>query len=160
MVPLLQFLQDTDSPFMVNVYPFFSYINNQKDIDLDYVLFRSPNVMVDDGLYYDNMFDATLDSFVAAMEREGFGWVRLVVSETGWPTAGTEAAGPNNAKAYNGNVVSRALGDVGTPRRPGIGVEVFLFDLFDEDDKNGEEFEKHFGVFYLNGVKAYDVSFS
>ncbi|KAJ8439542.1 hypothetical protein Cgig2_007059 [Carnegiea gigantea] len=160
MVPLLQFLQDTDSPFMVNVYPFFSYINNKNDIELDYVLFRTPNVTFDDGLIYDNLFDATLDSFVAAMEKEGFGWVRLMVSETGWPTTGGEAAGMENASAYNGNVVSRALGNIGTPRRPGVEVEVFLFDLFDENGKNGDEYEKHFGVFRLNGDKAYDVSFT
>ena len=160
MAPLLQFLQDTDSPFMVNVYPFFSYINNKKDIELDYVLFRTPNVTFDEGLIYDNLFDATLDSFVAAMEKEGFGGVRLVVSETGWPTGGGEAAGTENASAYNGNVVSRALGNVGTPRRPGVEVEVFLFDLFDENGKNGDEYEKHFGVFRVNGDKAYDVSFT
>ncbi|XP_021842762.1 glucan endo-1,3-beta-glucosidase-like [Spinacia oleracea] len=160
MIPLLQYLQQNDSPFMVNVYPFFSYINNRKDIGLDYTLFNSQGVMLDNELYYDNLFDATLDSFVAAMDKVGFRGVRVVVAETGWPTAGGEAACPENARMYNGNIVRRALGDVGTPMRPGVGVEVFLFDMFDEDEKNGEEYEKHFGVFGLNGIKAYDVSFT
>ncbi|KAL2903282.1 hypothetical protein RDABS01_001992 [Bienertia sinuspersici] len=160
MIPLLQFLEQSDSPFMVNVYPFFSYINNKKDIGLDYALFENQGVMLDNGLFYDNLFDATLDSFVAAMEREGFRGVRVVVSETGWPTDGGEAASPENARVYNGNVVKRALGDVGTPMRPSVGVEVFLFDMFDENGKDGQEYEKHFGVFGLDGIKAYDVNFT
>ncbi|XP_074296331.1 glucan endo-1,3-beta-glucosidase-like [Silene latifolia] len=160
MSSLLKFLHETDSPFMVNVYPFLSYVNNPKDIGLDYVLFNSPNVMDDNGIFYNNLFDATLDSFVAAMEREGFGEIELVVSETGWPTAGYEAAGLENARVYNENVVKRALGNVGTPKRPGVGMEVFLFDLFDEDKKNGDEYEKHFGVFGLSGAKIYDVCFT
>ncbi|XP_021740783.1 glucan endo-1,3-beta-glucosidase-like [Chenopodium quinoa] len=160
MIPLLQFLQQNDSPFMVNIYPFFSYINNKKDIGLDYALFNSQGYMLDNELYYNNLFDATLDSFVVAMEREGFPGVRVVVTETGWPTGGGEDASPDNARMYNGNVVRRARGDVGTPMRPGVGVEVFLFDMFDENEKDGEEYEKHFGVFELNGMKAYDVSFT
>ncbi|XP_010682549.1 glucan endo-1,3-beta-glucosidase isoform X2 [Beta vulgaris subsp. vulgaris] len=160
IIPLLRFLKDHDSPLMINVYPFFSYINNKKDIGLDYALFNTQGVLLDNGLFYNNLFDATLDSFVAAMEREGFRGIRLVVTETGWPTAGGEAASLENARVYNGNVVKRALGDFGTPMRPSAGVEVFLFDLFDEDEKDGEEYEKHFGVFALNGVKAYDVNFS
>uniref|UniRef100_A0A803LJA4 Glucan endo-1,3-beta-D-glucosidase n=1 Tax=Chenopodium quinoa TaxID=63459 RepID=A0A803LJA4_CHEQI len=150
MIPLLQFLQQNDSPFMVNIYPFFSYINNKKDIGLDYALFNSQGYMLDNELYYNNLFDATLDSFVAAMEREGFPGVRIVVTETGWPTGGGEDASPDNARMYNGNVVRRARGDVGTPMRPGVGVEVFLFDMFDENEKDGQEYEKHFGVFELN----------
>ncbi|KAK9707391.1 hypothetical protein RND81_07G194600 [Saponaria officinalis] len=160
MNSLLKFLYETDSPFMVNVYPFLSYLNNPRDIGLDYALFSTLNVMMDNGLYYNNLFDATLDSFVAAMERAGFGGVRLVVSETGWPTAGSKAAGTENARVYNENVVRRAIGNVGTPKRPGVGMEVYLFDLFDEDQKIGEEFEKHFGVFGISGDKVYDVCFT
>ncbi|KAI3795979.1 hypothetical protein L1987_38640 [Smallanthus sonchifolius] len=101
----------------------------------------------------------TVDAFIFAMEREGYGGIRVVVTETGWPTAGGEAASGENALAYNGNVVKRSLDNVGTPKRPGIGVEVFLFDLFDENEKMGNEFEKHIGMFRINGVKAYDLMF-
>uniref|UniRef100_A0A803LMI3 Glucan endo-1,3-beta-D-glucosidase n=1 Tax=Chenopodium quinoa TaxID=63459 RepID=A0A803LMI3_CHEQI len=125
-----------------------------------YALFNSQGYMLDNELYYNNLFDATLDSLVAAMEREGFPGVRIVVTERGWPTGGGEGASPDNARMYNGNVVRRARGDVGTPMRPGVGVEVFLFDMFDENEKDGQEYEKHFGVFELNGMKAYDVSFT
>ncbi|KAK6123080.1 hypothetical protein DH2020_043183 [Rehmannia glutinosa] len=163
MVPLLRFLHDTNSPLMVNVYPFFSYINNHQYVTLYLFifLFRSSTVEVDQDLAYTNMFDATIDAFVYAMEREGFYGIPVVVTETGWPTAGgIDAAGADNALAYNGNVVMRALTNVGTPKRPGVGVEVYLFDLFDENGKSGGEYEKHFGIFGVDGIKAYDIRFN
>lgn len=159
ITPLLQFLRDTASPLMVNVYPFFSYINNMQYVSLEYALFRSSHAEPDQNLAYNNMFDATIDAFVYAMEREGFEGIPVVVTETGWPTAGGNAATTENALAYNGNVVTRSLNNVGTPKRPGVGIEVFLFDLFDENEKGGEEIERHFGIFKLNGVKAYDLLF-
>lgn len=160
LIPLLQFLHESRSPLMVNVYPFFSYINNRRYVTLDYALFRSSKVEIDQGLAYTNMFDASVDAFVYAMEREGFPGIPVAVTETGWPTDGGEGAGAENAVAYNRNVVMRALGNVGTPKRAGVGVEVFLFDLFDEDGKSGGEYEKHFGIFGVNGIKAYDISFN
>ncbi|PWA92222.1 glycosyl hydrolase superfamily protein [Artemisia annua] len=156
---LLQFLRDTSSPLMVNVYPYFSYINNPQLVSLDSALFRPGNVLNDQGLVYDNLFDQTIDAFIYAMEKEGFGGIPVVVTETGWPTAGGDVASGENALAYNGNVVKRSLNNVGTPKRPGIGVEVFLFDLFDENEKMGNEFEKHFGIFGVDGVKSYDLNF-
>ncbi|KAJ6369277.1 hypothetical protein OIU78_001607 [Salix suchowensis] len=55
----------------------------------------------------DNPFDASVDAFVFATEREGFQGVQIVVSETGWPTGGGDAASVANAMAYNENVVRR-----------------------------------------------------
>lgn len=145
---------------MVNVYPYFSYANSGNRVSLDYALFRSQNDVRDGALSYRNLFDASLDAFVHAMEKAGFSGLPVVVTETGWPTRGGEGASAENALAYNENVVKRAVKDVGTPKRPGEGVEVYLFDLFDENEKVGKEFEKHFGIFGLDGVKAYDLSFN
>ncbi|KAK3443162.1 hypothetical protein EUGRSUZ_B03315, partial [Eucalyptus grandis] len=154
IIPLLQFLRDTGSPFMANVYPYISYWSEARHMSPDYALFRGGGEPVHDGaLAYDNMFDASVDAFVWALEREGFGGVALVVAETGWPTAGGEAASAANALAFNGNVATRAASDAGTPKRPGVGVEVYLFGLFDENEKVGEEYERHFGIFGLNGAK-------
>ncbi|XP_016509778.2 glucan endo-1,3-beta-glucosidase-like [Nicotiana tabacum] len=160
LLPFLQFLRDTSSPLMVNVYPFFAYINNPQYVSLDHALFRSSYVEYDQNLAYDNMFDASIDAFVYAMEKEGFEGIPVMVTETGWPTAGIDGASIDNALSYNGNVVRRALNNVGTPKRPGVGLDVFLFDLFDENGKSGEEFERHFGIFGDNGIKAYDIRFN
>ncbi|KAE8729817.1 hypothetical protein F3Y22_tig00000170pilonHSYRG00054 [Hibiscus syriacus] len=59
--PLLQFLNENRSPFMINLYPYFAI----GDSSLDQVLFKpSPQAKVDPnpGLRYDNMFDAQLDA--------------------------------------------------------------------------------------------------
>lgn len=161
IVPLLRFLNDTNSPFMVNVYPYLSYTSSSEYISLDYALFRSDKAVLQDGaLAYGNLFYASIDAFIYAMEKQGFVGVPLVVTETGWPTSGGAEASVENALAYNENVVRRALAGVGTPKKPGQGVEVYLFDLFDEDGKSGEEYEKHFGIFGLDGSKIYDIRFN
>ncbi|GLT86452.1 hypothetical protein SLE2022_045920 [Rubroshorea leprosula] len=157
LIPLLRFLIDTRSPIMINVYPYLSYINSMKYVSLDYALFRSERVVQDGALMYGNLFDASVDAFLYAMEREGFGGVSVVVSETGWPTEGGVAASVENALEYNRNVVRKVVSGAGTPKQPGVTVEAYLFDLFDENRKGGEEYEKHFGIFGLDGVKAYDL---
>ncbi|OEL19970.1 putative glucan endo-1,3-beta-glucosidase BG1 [Dichanthelium oligosanthes] len=159
--PMLRFLADTGAPFMLNTYPFISYVNDPANVPLAYALFGAGAAPVQDGaLAYTNLFDATVDALVAALEKEGFGGVPVAVTETGWPTAGHPAATPQNAAAYNAEIVGRAARGVGTPRRPGVPVEVFLFDMYDEDGKPGAEFERHFGIFRADGSKAYDINFA
>ncbi|XWS34790.1 hypothetical protein CRYUN_Cryun21dG0067600 [Craigia yunnanensis] len=160
LFPLLSFLYDTKSPFMVNVYPYFSYTSSLKHVSLDYALFRSEETVQDGMLMYGNLFDASIDAVVYAMEKEGFTEVPVVVSETGWPKGGDVAASAENALAYNENVVTRVVSNAGTPKRPGVGNEVYLFDLFDENGKGGDECEKHFGIFGSDGVKAYNLRFN
>ncbi|RLN33666.1 glucan endo-1,3-beta-glucosidase, acidic isoform precursor [Panicum miliaceum] len=107
--PMLRFLADTGAPFMVNAYPFISYANDPDNVPLDYALFGAGAAPVRDGaLAYTNLFDATVDALVAALEKEGFGGVPVAVTETGWPTAGHPAATPQNAAAYNAEGGRRA----------------------------------------------------
>jgi hypothetical protein len=89
--------------------------------------------------------------------------VRVVVSETGWPSKGDAkeaGAGAGNAAAYNGNLVRRVLsGNSGTPRRPEADVDVYLFALFNENQKPRPTSERNYGVFYPNQQQVYDVEF-
>jgi hypothetical protein len=163
--PMLRFLADTGAPFMLNAYPFISHASDPANVPLAYALSSSSSsstttVVRDGALAYTGLFDATVDAAAAALEREGFGGVAVAVTETGWPTAGHPAATPENAAVYNGGVAERAARGAGTPRRPGTPVEVFLFDLYDEDGKPGAEIERHFGIFRADGTKAYDINFA
>ncbi|XP_047051931.1 glucan endo-1,3-beta-glucosidase-like [Lolium rigidum] len=165
--PMLRFLADTGAPFMLNAYPFISHLSGPANVPLDYALSSSSSgaaaaatVVRDGGLAYTGLFDATVDAVAAALEREGFGGVAVAVTETGWPTAGHPDATLQNAAVYNGGVAERAARGAGTPRQPGTPVEVFLFDLYDEDGKPGAEIERHFGIFKADGTKAYDISFT
>ncbi|TVU38657.1 hypothetical protein EJB05_12041, partial [Eragrostis curvula] len=74
MKPMLDFLQRTGSYLSVNIYPFFTYVNQQPGtIPLDYAL-GNPNPGVLDshtGLVYYNLLDAELDAMYHAMEALG-----------------------------------------------------------------------------------------
>lgn len=161
MKPLLLFLSTTGSPFMINAYPFFAYKANPSTVPLDYALFRGKLGMEDQstGLLYYNMLDAQVDAIYSAMADLGFQNVRVLVSETGWPSKGDDneaGANPQNAQTYNSNLIKRVASNVGTPMRPEIPLEAYIFALFNEDSKPGPASERHYGLFMPDGVKAYD----
>ncbi|CAN8252896.1 unnamed protein product [Cochlearia groenlandica] len=163
--PMLDLLRKTSSHLMVNAYPFFAYAANADKISLDYALFNenAGNVDSGNGLKYNNLLDAQIDAVFAAMTAVGFDDVKLVVTETGWPSAGDESeigAGSVNAAAYNGGLVKRVLTGNGTPLKPKEPLNVYLFALFNENQKTGPTSERNYGLFYPNENKVYDVSFS
>ncbi|KAJ7960336.1 Glucan endo-1,3-beta-glucosidase 3 [Quillaja saponaria] len=60
---------------------------------IDYALFRENPGVVDpgNGLRYFNLFDAQIDAVFAAMSALKYEDIKLVVSETGWPSKGDES---------------------------------------------------------------------
>uniref|UniRef100_A0A0D6QW33 glucan endo-1,3-beta-D-glucosidase n=1 Tax=Araucaria cunninghamii TaxID=56994 RepID=A0A0D6QW33_ARACU len=165
MRPMLDFLNQTGSYLMVNVYPYFAYKDNVAVISLDYALFR-PNAGVRDsasGLLYKNLFDAQLDAVFAAMAALGHKNLDIVVTETGWPSKGDEdetGASRNNAAAYNGNLVKHVISNSGTPMKPNASLDTYLFALFNENKKPGPTSERNFGLFYPTEAKVYDIALS
>lgn len=163
--PLLQFLRQTGSFLMVNAYPFFAYESNTDVISLDYALFRDNpgNVDPGNGLRYFNLFDAQIDAVFAAMSALKYDDIRMVVTETGWPSKGDGnelGASLENAAAYNGNLVKKILTGGGTPLRPKADLTVYLFALFNENQKFGPTSERNYGLFYPNEKKVYDIPFT
>ncbi|CAH2077841.1 unnamed protein product, partial [Thlaspi arvense] len=163
--PMLGFLRQTSSYLMVNVYPFFAYAANADKISLDYALFRANAGSVDPGtgLRYDSLLDAQIDAVFAAMSAVGFSGVKVTVTETGWPSAGDKneiGASESNAAAYNGGLVKRVLTGKGTPLRPRDPLNVYLFALFNENQKPGPTSERNYGLFYPSEEKVYDVPFA
>ncbi|CAH8336991.1 unnamed protein product [Eruca vesicaria subsp. sativa] len=162
--PILDLLRQTSSYLMVNAYPFFAYSANVDKISLDYALFRDNVGTVDsvNGLRYNSLFDAQLDAVYSAMSAVGFNDVKVMVTETGWPSAGDEneiGASESNAAAYNNGLVKRVFNGNGTPLRPNEPLNVFLFSLFNENQKPGPTSERNYGLFYPNEGKVYDVPF-
>ncbi|KAK1296675.1 Glucan endo-1,3-beta-glucosidase 12 [Acorus calamus] len=164
--PMLEFLRRTGSFLMVNAYPFFAYEANSDVISLDYALFR-PNPGVLDpgnGLRYYSLLDAQIDAVFAAMSALKYDDLRLVVTETGWPSKGDPketGASVDNAAAYNGNLARRVLvSDLNTPRKPQADIDVYLFALFNENQKFGPTSERNYGLFYPNEEAVYEIAFT
>ncbi|MQM13926.1 hypothetical protein Taro_046852 [Colocasia esculenta] len=160
ITPILGFLAANGTPLLVNVYPYFAIASDPANIRLDYALFTATGTVVQDGaLAYNNLFDAVVDATYAAIERAGQPGVKIVVSETGWPSGGNgDLTTPANAATYNNNAVKHAVSGNGTPRRPGGGIEVYLFAIFNEDQKPGGV-EQHFGLYNPDITEVYHVDF-
>ena len=104
---ILGFHSTSGSPFMINVYPYYSYLSDPTNVPIDYALFRPTTPVVDGNLTYYNLFDAIVDVVLSAMGALGYPNVNIVVTESGWPSNGTDAATISNAQTYN-NKIGRA----------------------------------------------------
>uniref|UniRef100_A0ACD5XD91 Uncharacterized protein n=2 Tax=Avena sativa TaxID=4498 RepID=A0ACD5XD91_AVESA len=158
MIDVASFLASTGAPLLVNVYPYFAYKDNPRDISLGYATFQPGTTVRDDGngLVYTNLFNAMVDAAYAALDKAGAPGVRLVVSESGWPSAGGFAATVENARRYNQGLIDNVK--EGTPRRPGP-IETYVFAMFNENSKPGDATERNFGLFYPNMEPVYPVTF-
>uniref|UniRef100_A0A803LJL3 glucan endo-1,3-beta-D-glucosidase n=1 Tax=Chenopodium quinoa TaxID=63459 RepID=A0A803LJL3_CHEQI len=165
MVPLLKFLQSTGSYLMLNVYPYYDYMQANGTIPLDYALFRPlpPNKEAVDTntlLHYTNVFDALVDASYFAMSYLNFINVPVIVTESGWPSKGDSSepdATIENANTYNSNLIRRVLNNTGTPKHPGVAVSTYIYELYNEDLRPGSISEKNWGLFDSNGVPVYTL---
>ncbi|KAJ3691723.1 hypothetical protein LUZ61_020887 [Rhynchospora tenuis] len=158
MGPIVQFLNNTGNPLFANIYPYFAYAGNLGNIPLDYALFTATGTVVSDGQFqYQNLFSAMVDSVYTALEKAGGNNVPVVVSETGWPSYGGVDATVQNAQTYNQNLI-RFL-TYGTPRVPAY-MEGYIFAMFNENQKPGDEVERNFGLFNPDQSPVYPIYFN
>lgn len=155
-------MKASGAPFMVNIYPYLTYKDNQKDVPLGYCLFTATqNQWVHDGGYlYKNIFDAMVDALHVALEAIGYKDLEIVIGECGWPTAGGVEANPGNAQTFVQNLIDHCQSGAGTPRMPGRKMRCFVFEAYDEDMKSTAPgaFEHHWGVYDANGNAKFPLS--
>ena len=138
MRAILGVLSAQGSPLMINVYPYYGYVGDPANVPLDYAVFRANGTVVQDGpLGYSNLFDAMVDAFYSAMEKAGGSTVGVVLTESGWPSAGKgNGATPEIAGTYNRNFLAH-LNANGTPKRPDAKIDGYIFAMFNENLKPG-----------------------
>lgn len=155
--PMLEFHRKTQSPFLINPYPYFGFSAKT----LDYALFKPNDGVYDEatGMQYTNMFDAQLDAVYSAMKKLNYSDVDIVVAETGWPSVGDQNqpdVNMENAISYNGNLVQHVNSGKGTPLMPNRTFETYIFSLFNENLKPSIS-EQNFGLFRPDLTPVYDV---
>ncbi|KAL3691970.1 hypothetical protein R1sor_005621 [Riccia sorocarpa] len=165
IIPMLSFLSQTGAPFMLNSYPYYAYVNDPTGVPLEYALFTSKAGVIDSNtqLHYTNLFDAQVDAVYAAMAAVNFTNIPVVVSETGWPSKGDSnerAANKQNAQTYNQNLINELVRDhAGTPMKPGLQVQAYIFALYNENLKPDPESERNFGIYFPDGSEVYPLNF-
>lgn len=162
MVKIVNFLNDNDAPFLVNIYPFLSLYENP-DFPVDFAFFDGGGRAVQDNnnINYDNMFDANLDTLVWTLKKAGVPKLKIVVGEIGWPTDGDKNANIRMAKKFYDGLFKKLATNKGTPLYPGY-IEVYLFSLTDENQKSVApgDFERHWGIFQYDGQPKFPMDFT
>ncbi|XP_078158735.1 glucan endo-1,3-beta-glucosidase-like [Carex rostrata] len=157
MTSIVQYLASINAPLLANIYPYLSYASNTGQISLDYALFTAPDTVVTDGSNnYQNLFDAQVDALYSAMEKVGGSNVGLVISESGWPSAGGTDTTVGNAQTYNQNLINHV--GKGTPKRP-TALETYIFAMFNENEKSAG-IEQNWGLFNPDQSPVYPITFN
>ncbi|EXB55119.1 Glucan endo-1,3-beta-glucosidase 1 [Morus notabilis] len=163
ILPLLQFLSKTGSPLMMNLYPYYVFMQNKGVVPLDNALFKplTPSKeMVDPNtlLHYTSVLDAMIDAAYFSMKNLNITDVVVQVSESGWPSKGDSKepyATIDNADTYNSNLIKHVLDRSGTPLHPETTSSVYIYELFNEDLRSPPLSEANWGLFYGNFTPVY-----
>ncbi|KAG1354273.1 Glucan endo-1,3-beta-glucosidase [Cocos nucifera] len=155
---IVRFLANNRAPLLINVYPYRSYVGDPNHVGPDHPFFNSSRIVIQDGPYgYQNLFDAIVDAVYVASEKVGGPNLMVVVSESGWPSAGGFGATKEHARRYNQNLINHV--GQGTPRRLWKSLETYVFEMFNENQKPRGA-EQHFGMFHPNMQPVYPINFN
>ncbi|KAG9138806.1 hypothetical protein Leryth_007444 [Lithospermum erythrorhizon] len=175
--PLLSFLDETNSCFLVNVYPYNVYKMNS-EIPMGFALFEEhPFNFRDDGITgarYMSLYDMMVDSVIAAMAVMGYENIPVIVAETGWPSSSGGGKNGNRsgeaevemeaslvyAEMYLKGLIKHSKSRRGTPLRKEGAAEAYIYQLFDGVEGNGKGQEQNWGIMYNNMSMKYNIDLS
>jgi len=167
LLPVLDFLNRTGAPFVMNIYPFFQYRATQEPVchltktcfnmSVEFATGRpgaDPLVDIVSGIKYRSLLELSIDGIRVALSKLGYGHLTMFLGETGWPSQGAPWLGTTlrNSCEYLNNVVS--VMESGTPSAPGVPLFAYYFEWNDEAEKwawSGKKadpgvIENHWGV--------------
>ncbi|XP_039036059.1 glucan endo-1,3-beta-glucosidase 12-like [Hibiscus syriacus] len=163
--PLLQFLEETNSSFLINLYPYNLY-RLDSEIPVGFALFQDyPFNFRDDlvtGVRYFNLFDMMTDAVLTSMAVMGYENIPVVVVETGWPSGGGEAgeveANEAYAEMYLRELVRHLKSGVGTPLKKDGVAEVYVYELMDHENASGDKQRaRKLGILSENTTRKYNL---
>ncbi|KAL8519328.1 hypothetical protein ACS0TY_010313 [Phlomoides rotata] len=93
MAEITTLLSSKHAPLLVNIYPYLARAGDPNNVKLDFALFKEGGTVVSD--------------VHSALEKVGGSEVRVIVSETGWPTAQGADATTDNAQIYINNLIRK-----------------------------------------------------
>jgi hypothetical protein len=97
-----------------------------------------------------------VDAVVSSMAFAGYETIPVIVTETGWPSAGNELdANSGYAEIYLRGLVKHLKSGAGTPLLKDGVKAVYLYELFDKDGSG-----RNWGILYPNGSTKYRIDFS
>ena len=147
MASIIEIYQAYNAPFSIQIYPYYA-VNDVAGL-LDYCLGEESAAGE-----YSSMLAAQYESINYAMESvvNDHG-VEIIITETGWSTSNGDDSDYNwattaNATKFYTNTI-RLMNDA-SPEL--YNARIYFFELFDEDNKSGGDYEKHFGFFHGNGT--------
>lgn len=161
IVKIIKLLRDHDAPFVVNIYPFLSLYDNP-DFPIEFAFFEHGRSVQDGNLNYDNVLDANHDTLLWSLKKAGVPDLKIIIGEIGWPTDGHKAANSKSAQKFYDGLFKKLASKQGTPMRPKMEFDVYLFGFLDEDAKSiaPGKFERHWGIFRYDGQPKFPIDFS
>ncbi|KAF5822917.1 putative glucan endo-1,3-beta-D-glucosidase [Helianthus annuus] len=156
---ILDFLKNSNSFYMLNAFPYDTYVQSNGVFPIQYALFQplpvvkqivDPNTL----FHYESMFDAMVDATYYSIFAYNSSVIPIIVTETGWPWSGEaneSDATVESADTFNNNLIQRVLTGSGPPSQPTLLLKSYIYEMFNDDKKPS------YGVFFRNGSSVYDL---
>ncbi|KAF8701178.1 hypothetical protein HU200_033733 [Digitaria exilis] len=154
---ILKLIARNGAPLMVNVYRTSPTRTTRRYGRALRAVHGSGHVVVDGKYKVPNLFDATVDSFYAAMAKEGVTGVKVLVSESG---VGRPAGGKGGFAGDAGstpNLIDHVR--KGTPAAARTPIKTYLFSMFKREPEGKRRGRRNWGLSYPNMKPVYPISF-
>lgn len=160
MVRILKVLNASGAPLAINMYPHLHIV--EKKFPLEFAFFDNNSTFnVKDGAnVYTNIFDFVYDSFVWALKKNGFGNMKIIVTQIGWPTDGHIYANASTAERFFNGLLKKMSKDEGTPLLRGVPIDTYIYNLNDENMRDitfrGPSI-RHYGIYDFKGTPKFHM---
>ncbi|CAA0812791.1 Glucan endo-1-3-beta-glucosidase 8 [Striga hermonthica] len=120
---------------------------------------RSSHAITDVGdVVYTNVFEVAYDAFAWALEKLGYGDIKFIVTQVGWPTDGFINANAATAERFFEALLPFVASDRGTSKLPGKPINIYIHALTDENlNPPYFAYGRHWGIYRSNGEPKYRV---